>query len=385
MTALVGCFLFSCEQLNIQPDFKDNRAFDISANDKVMSAARITSASMDVIDFESYSAGTILSEVTSKNGVGPVKVYGQNARFPDKGNAAMIFDSGRPTGQDFDLGTPHQDFGGPGIGTGGQQGSQYENNTALGKVLIITEDFDTSDPDDGDVRGSYFDFDFSALGTVSVYSMHIMDVEVTENTATVTFYDSDGAVIGNTFGLPKVGDNGVYNYLFGEGVSGVAKMHVSLNGSGAIDNIVFLSEKIVTPPPAEVGCTNTPGYWKNHTKYSAARRDATWDKIGAQAEDTQFFLSDKSYLEVMQTPVNGNAYYNLSFHYIAAKLNTLRGASAPENVMNAIAEAEKLFQQYTPLQIGSLKSSDALRQKFIQYAALLDQYNNGEIGPGHCN
>lgn len=383
--ALMGFFLFSCEELEIRPDLKHDASLDILANDKVLSGARIASASMDVIDFEGHSAGTIPSEVTSKNGVGPVKVYGHNPQFPEKGNAAMIFDSGNPTGRDPDLGTPHQDFGGPGIGTGGQKGSQYENNTALGKVLIITEDFDSTDPDDGDVRGSYFDFDFSALGTVSIYSMHIMDVEVVENTATVTFYDSDGTVIGNTFSLPKVGDNGVYNYVFGEGVSGVAKMHVSINGSGAIDNIVFLSEEIVPPPPAEVGCTNTPGYWKNHTKYSAARRDATWDKIGAQGEDTEFFLSGKTYLEVLQTPVKGNAYFNLSFHYIAAKLNTLRGASAPDDVMHAIKEAEKLFQQYTPAQIGALKGSNPVRKKFIAYAALLDKYNNGEIGPGHCD
>jgi len=236
------------------------------------------------------------------------------------------------------------------------------------------------------VRGSYFDFDFSALGTVSIYSMHLMDIEVTENSAAVTFYDSNGNGIGNAFALPKTGDNGVYNYEFGEGVSGVARMHVSINGSGAIDNIVFLSEKIETPPPSDgVGCTNTPGYWKNHTKYSAARRDATWNKIGSQAEDTQFFLSGKTYLEVLQTPVKGNAYYNLSFHYIAAKLNTLRGASAPGEVSKAIIEAEKLFQQYTPAQIGSLKGSDPVRQNFIEYATILDQYNNGKIGPGHCN
>lgn len=385
-TALIGLGLFSCDELGIKPDFKRDASLDISASDKVLSSARMASSSMDVIDFESYSAGTILSEVTSKNGAGPVKVNGYNPRFPDKGNAAMIFDSASPTGGDPDLGTPHQDFGGPGVGTGGQRGSQYENNTALGKVLIITEDFDTSDPDDGDVRGSYFDFDFSALGTVSIFSMHILDVEVTENAATVTFYDREGNAIGNTFGLPKIGDNGVYNYLFGEGVSGVAKMHVNINGSGAIDNIVFLSENIETPPPAEeVGCTSTPGYWKNHTKYSAAKRDATWDKIGTQAEDTEFFLSGKTYLEVLQTPVKGNAYYNLSFHYIAAKLNILRGASVPGEVSDAMMEAEKLFQKYTPAEIATLKGSDPTRAKFIEYAALLDQYNNGEIGPGHCD
>lgn len=380
-TALVGSLLFSCEELELKPNVKTDASLQLKTQ-TLTSSALMASASTDVIDFESYSRGTI-AEVNSKNGAGPVKVSAVNPRFPDR-NAAMIFDSAVPTGQDPDLGTPHQDFGGPGIGIGGQRGSQYENNTALGKVLIITEDFDSNDPDDADVRGSYFDLDFSALGTVSVYSMHIMDVEVSENTATVVFYGSDGAAIGNTFGLPKVGDNGVYNYIFGQGVAGVAKMRVNIHGSGAIDNIVFLAEEVETPPPGESGCTNTVGYWKNHTKYSAAKRDATWDKIGPNAEDTKFFLSGKSYIQVLKTATGGNAYYILAYQYIAAKLNVLRGASAPEDVMNAIVESEKLFKKYTPAQIAAMKGSNPVRQKFISYGLLLDKYNNGQTGPGHC-
>ena len=31
---------------------------------------------------------------------------------------AMIFDSSNPTGDDDDLGTPNEDFGGPGVGKG---------------------------------------------------------------------------------------------------------------------------------------------------------------------------------------------------------------------------------------------------------------------------
>ena len=383
-TALVGLFLFSCEDLELRPDLKQDSSLTLSEADKSVSSARLASAAMDVIDFEAYSSGAILSEVYSKNGAGPVMVSGHNPRFPDM-NAAMIFDSADPGGHDRDLGTPHQDFGGPGVGIGGQMGSPYENNTALGKVLIITEDFDSNDPDDGDVRGSYFEFDFSALGPVSVYSMHIVDVEAAENTATVTFYDSEGNAIGNTFSLPKVGDNGVHDYQFGDGVSGVAKMNVLINGSGAIDNIVFSSEETETPPPAESGCTGTPGYWKNHTKYSAARRDATWDKIGPQAEDTQFFLSEQTYLEVLQTPVKGNAYYILAYQYIAAKLNILRGASAPEEVTNAIAEAETLFNTYTPAQIAGMAGSNPVRKRFVELGALLDGYNNGKTGPGHCD
>ena len=52
----------------------------------------------------------------------------------------MIFDSGNPAAGQEALGTPHTDFAGPGVGTGGQTGSAWENNTAYDKVLIASSD-----------------------------------------------------------------------------------------------------------------------------------------------------------------------------------------------------------------------------------------------------
>jgi len=42
----------------------------------------------------------------------------------------IIFNSSNPTGGDLDLGTPHQDFGGPGIGVGGANNQPGENNVS---------------------------------------------------------------------------------------------------------------------------------------------------------------------------------------------------------------------------------------------------------------
>jgi hypothetical protein len=81
----------------------------------------------------------------------------------------------------------------------------------------------------------------------------------------------------------------------------------------------------------------------------------------------------------------GNAYYQLAPQYVAAVLNLEAGASAPEEVMDAMSEAETLFKTYTPAQIGALRGNNALRQQFISLANLLDDYNNGLIGPGHCD
>jgi hypothetical protein len=130
------------------------------------------------------------------------------------------------------------------------------------------------------------------------------------------------------------------------------------------------------------GCTLTQGYWKTHSRYGPAKkRDATWDKAGPQGEDTIFFLSGKTWYGVLWTPPAGNAYYNLAHQYIAAKLNILAGASSTPAVDAAIAGAEGWFSTKTP----GATLTKAQRQQLLAWAATLDQYNNGLIGPGHCS
>ena len=68
---------------------------------------------------------------------------------------------------------------------------------------------------------------------------------------------------------------------------------------------------------------------------------------------------------------------------MAAKLNVLAGAYAPIDVASAITEAETLFNTYTPNQVKYLSSSK--KEKFLKLAELLEKYNEGKIGPGHCD
>jgi len=133
------------------------------------------------------------------------------------------------------------------------------------------------------------------------------------------------------------------------------------------------------PPPYE-GCTLTPGYWKTHSKYGPAPSDPNW----GDHEDRIFYLSGKTIYEVLWTAPAGNAYYILAPQYIAAGLNAIKGAWAPYDVLDALYEARGLLEMYTPAEIGALKGRDALRERFISLASILDDYNNGVAGPGHC-
>jgi len=136
--------------------------------------------------------------------------------------------------------------------------------------------------------------------------------------------------------------------------------------------------------PCDVGCTLTPGYWKTHSTHGPAPYDDTWAELPGGA-DTAFFASGQSWYEMLWTPPRGNAYYILGHAYAAASLNLLAGASAPPEVVDAWSEATDLFETWTPAEIGALKGNKPPRPRFLELAGVLDMYNNGLLGPGHCS
>ncbi len=129
------------------------------------------------------------------------------------------------------------------------------------------------------------------------------------------------------------------------------------------------------------GCTLTPGYWKTHSIYGPARwPDDAWYLLSALGPDTPFFSSGKTWYQVLWTSPRGNAYYILAHAYIAAKLNVLNGASTPPNFSASIASAET-YLSLNP----STNWSKAQRNAMTALASYFDRYNNGLIGPGHCD
>lgn len=138
-------------------------------------------------------------------------------------------------------------------------------------------------------------------------------------------------------------------------------------------------------------CTLTQGYWKTHSSYGPAPEDDAWldlpdvDGDGLfEGPDETFFLSGQTWYEVFWTAPKGNAYYNLAHQYMAAVLNGVNGANTA--VVNAaLTSATTLFENYTPAEIAAKKGQAAPRPQFISLAGTLASYNEGAIGPGHCD
>jgi len=190
-------------------------------------------------------AGAIIDRIDLGDDIGPVAVRGR-AITPegDERNRAIVFDSSNPTGGDFDLGTPNETFGGPGIGRGGERGQPFENARALGKLLIVGQDLVDADgdglvddPNDITTSGNTLVFDFSGTknGAVTVSTITILDFEEQNERARIELLDRGGAIKA-AFTLPAVGDNGVGTFLLGP-TTDVERMVLILNGSGAVAEI----------------------------------------------------------------------------------------------------------------------------------------------------
>ncbi|MEA1929664.1 MAG: lamin tail domain-containing protein [Patescibacteria group bacterium] len=184
-----------------------------------------------------------------------IDAHNNNHRHPDE---AIIFDSDLPTGRDIDLGTPNEDFGGPGIGAGGRLGTLGANFLAQHNFLIIAENDEDAngdglvdDPDDEN-DGGYLGFTFDQPSWVK--ELRLFDIE--EQGAEVQLYDEAGINF-STIAVPPLGDNSAQLVYIDQ--ENVKELRVSLPGSGAVDDIC-----VDVPPPPILGCS--PGFWKNHTE-----------------------------------------------------------------------------------------------------------------------
>lgn len=140
---------------------------------------------------------------------------------------------------------------------------------------------------------------------------------------------------------------------------------------------VTFTNTYTPPPPPPSYCTLTQGYWKNHTE--------DWDngEKYVDAGDT-FYNSGYSYIDIMNMPPKGgNAYLQLAHQFIAASLNVNgTSGSGVAAVDAALAGADAYFAGAAA---GIPSPTGATKTQLQSWASTLDQFNNGLIGPGHCD
>ena len=124
----------------------------------------------------------------------------------------------------------------------------------------------------------------------------------------------------------------------------------------------------------EEGCTYTQGYWKNHQE--------DWPVDSLELGDESY--SQEELLNLLKTPTKGDASIILAYQLIAAKLNVENGAS-PSTIQNTLEDADEWMAQFDAKLPYRIKTNTEQGQIAVELAETLDQYNNGIIGPGHCD
>lgn len=86
-------------------------------------------------------------------------------------------------------------------------------------------------------------------------------------------------------------------------------------------------------------------------------------------------------LQILNQPAQGNGLVILAHHLIAAKLNVAHGAD-PADAAQAIADADAMIGGLVIPPIGSGYLPPGQTSELVE---TLTQYNEGTIGPGHCD
>lgn len=128
----------------------------------------------------------------------------------------------------------------------------------------------------------------------------------------------------------------------------------------------------------DASCTFTQGYWKTHGPLPTGNNTNEWPVTGLTLGTVSY--TDLELQSIFDKPAAGNGLISLAHQLIAAKLNIANGADGTD-VAGAIAAADALIGGLVvpPVGTGSLTNSATSALN-----ATLTSYNEGAIGPGHC-
>ena len=118
-------------------------------------------------------------------------------------------------------------------------------------------------------------------------------------------------------------------------------------------------------------CTYSQGYWRNHP-------DA-WPVTSLTLGTVTYQAGEL--MAILDNPARGNGLVILVHQLIATKLNIANGAD-PSAVQEAVTDADNMIGALVVPPIGN---GDLSPSQTGDLTETLTEYNEGTIGPGHCN
>jgi hypothetical protein len=201
--------------------------------------------------------------------------------------------------------------------------------------------------------------DYTGVGTLHTWGMPSVDFKLAPNQSLDVeigdTYDESG-VSGTTAAELSDGTDYVFcAYAYGATPGDASPLSVTLDRATSAQG---------------QNCTFTLGFWKTHA--------GSWPVTSLVLGNTTY--SQAQLLQILNQPVVGNGLISLVHQLIAVKLNIANGAD-PSAVSATITAADAQIGALVVPPIGSDSLTPASTSNETQ---ILDDYNNGVSGPGHC-
>jgi hypothetical protein len=118
-------------------------------------------------------------------------------------------------------------------------------------------------------------------------------------------------------------------------------------------------------------CTYSQGYWRNHPN--------AWPVTSLTVGTLTYQAAEL--MAILDNPAQGNGLVILAHQLIAAKLNIANGAD-PSAILQAVTDADNMIGALVAPPIGN---GYLPPDQTGDLTETLTEYNEGTIGPGHCN
>lgn len=133
--------------------------------------------------------------------------------------------------------------------------------------------------------------------------------------------------------------------------------------------------------PCGGGCTLTIGYWKTHAGFTGKNPDRVTQYLPILLGSTTVTTPAQAVGVLSFQGQASNGINKLMAQLLGAKLNIANGADSSA-VASTIAAADAFLTTYNSSSWSSL--TKAQQKQVLNWMTILDNYNNGIIGPGHC-
>jgi hypothetical protein len=224
---------------------------------------------------------------------------------------------------------------------------------------------------------------FGNPATVLHTFVTVTDPGVTTNATGWSLANSPASFL---FGAPR-GGSFVFNVMAGN-VSAACNTFATVTNTAQLsdgDHILQASASHQLYSGACVNnvnnCTLSIGFWKNHADQLAPELPQRLGTLGGLK--TVNVLSATQAVSLLSNSGDAsNGVNKLYSQMLAAKLNIFRGAS-PSAVSSIISAADAFLASNNSADWGAMSKNN--KTQVTNWASTFDQYNNGLIGPGHCD